>query len=158
MKITVVFPTKTEAQFFRHSEVEVEISGVGLSATAYNTSKIIQRHQPDWLIMAGIAGAYEHSNLNIGDVFLVESECESDLGFFTPDGFTHLADLNIAMDFTANKQLFCPHLPAEKILPTVRSNPLTRRWLRLFLRTVLISKIWKAPHFLMCVWQRSSIF
>jgi hypothetical protein len=58
----------------------------------------------------------------VGDVVLVESECESDLGFFTPSGFTHLADLNLDMDFTVIKRWLCPHLPALSILPIAKSN------------------------------------
>ena len=127
MKIVVVFPTSTEAKFFSHSraaaeQVIVEIGGVGLSAAAYSTTKIIAKHQPDWLIMAGIAGVYAHSTFAVGDVVLVSSECESDLGFFTPSGFAHLADLNLDMDFTIAKEYVCPHRPAQSILPTARSN------------------------------------
>ena len=127
MKIVVVFPTSTEAQFFSHlraatEQVIVEIGGVGLSAAAYSTTKIIAKHQPDWLIMAGIAGVYSHSAFAVGDVVLVSSECESDLGFFTPSGFTHLADLNLDMDFSIAKEYVCQHLPAESILPFAKSN------------------------------------
>lgn len=121
MKIMVVFPTATEAQFFSHAQVTTAICGVGLAAAAYNTGKLIALHKPDWLIMAGIAGVYSHSPLNIGDVVLVESECEADLGFFTPSGFTHLADLNLAMDFSVNKQWLCPYLFAD-VLPIAKSN------------------------------------
>lgn len=127
MKIVVVFPTATEAQFFSHlraatEQVIVEIGGVGLSAAAYSTSKIIAKHQPDWLIMAGIAGVYAHSTFAVGDVVLVSSESESDLGFFTPSGFTHLADLNLDMDFGIAKEYLCPHLPTQSILPMAKSN------------------------------------
>lgn len=122
MKILVVFPTSTEAQFFSHPQVTTAICGVGLSATAYNTGKLIAQHQPDWLIMAGIAGVYTHSSFAIDDVVLVESECESDLGFFTPKGFTHLADLDLDMDFCVTKEWLCPHLPRQQILPVAKSN------------------------------------
>ena len=147
MKIVVIFPTSTEAQFFSYSsmiteqitteqvtteqvtteqmlseKVIIEIGGVGLSAAAYSTVKIIAQHQPDWLIMAGIAGVYAHSTFAVGDVVLVGSECESDLGFFTPGGFTHLADLKLDMDFSIVKEYLCPHLPAEPILPFANSN------------------------------------
>lgn len=122
MKIVVIFPTSTEAQYFSHPQVQVEIGGVGLAAAAHSTTKIIARHQPDWLIMAGIAGVYEHSPLNVGDVVMVESECESDLGFFTSAGFTHLADLDIAMDFPVVKTWRCPYLPDNSPLPLARSN------------------------------------
>lgn len=122
MKIVVVFPTITEAQFFSHPEVEIEICGVGLAAAAYNTYKIIQRHQPDWLIMAGIAGVYPGSNYRVGDAVLVEAEYEADLGFFTSEGFTQLADLGLAMDFTVAQQWLCPHLAQDLPLPLARSN------------------------------------
>ncbi len=127
MKIVVVFPTATEAQFFSHKQaateqVIVEIGGVGLSAAAYSTTKIIAKHQPDWLIMAGIAGVYAHSSFAVGDVVLVNSECESDLGFFTPSGFAHLADLKLDMDFNVAKEYVCPHLPTQSILPIAKSN------------------------------------
>lgn len=122
MKIVVVFPTRTEAQYFSHPHAQVEIGGVGLAAAAYSTTKIIAGHQPDWLIMAGIAGVYEHSHFTAGDVVLVESECESDLGFFTPGGFTHLADLDLAMDFPVTKIWQCPYVPKHAPIPLAKSN------------------------------------
>lgn len=122
MKIVVVFPTSTEAQYFSHPQVVTEICGVGLSTAAYRTGKIIAEHKPDWMVMAGIAGVYAHSAFAVGDVVLVSSECESDLGFFTPSGFAHLADLNLDMDFTIAKEYVCPHRPAQSILPIAKSN------------------------------------
>ena len=123
MKILVVFPTQTEAQYFAHPKVITAVSGVGLSATAYALGKLIATHKPDWVLMAGIAGVYEHSRFKVGDVVIVERECESDLGFFTPGGFTHLADLNIAMDFTATKWWACPYISEVKeLLPLAISN------------------------------------
>lgn len=111
MKITILFPTKTEASLFRRDGVDVMIFGVGLTATAIATLKAIQRYQPDLLILAGIAGVFPHSPLEIGEVVLVESEVEADLGFFTPQGFVHLAHLPIAMEFERRHTLICPHLP-----------------------------------------------
>ena len=122
MKIVVVFPTITEAQFFSHSHTITEICGVGLSSAAYRTHNIIVKHKPDWIIMAGIAGVYEHSPLRVDDVALVTSECECDLGFFTPDGFIHLADMKLDMDFSVTKEWNCPHIPAEPPLPIAKSN------------------------------------
>ncbi len=122
MKIVVVFPTATEARFFSHPSAIIDIGGVVLSSAAYSTTKMIAQHQPDWLIMAGIAGVYAHSGFAVGDVVLVSSECESDLGFFTPRGFTHLADLKLDMDFSIAKEYVCPHLPSQFILPVAKSN------------------------------------
>jgi futalosine hydrolase len=123
VKLLVIFPTQTEAQFFSHSQVTTLICGVGLSATAYSVGKMIVQHKPDWILMAGIAGVYPHSPFSIGDVVLVERECESDLGFFTPGGFTHLADLNLAMDIRATKWWACPYIShVSGVLPVAKSN------------------------------------
>lgn len=111
MKITILFPTKTEASLFQRDGVDVIISGVGLTATAVTTLKAIQQYRPDLLILAGIAGVFPHSVLEIAEVVLVESEVEADLGFFTPQGFVHLAHLPLAMDFERRHTLLCPHLP-----------------------------------------------
>jgi futalosine hydrolase len=122
MKIVVVFPTITEAQFFSHPHAITEICGVGLSSAAYRTHKIIVEHRPDWIIMAGIAGVYEHSTFVIDDVVLVKSECECDLGFFTSAGFKHLADINLGMDFTITREWICPHISRVPVLPVAKSN------------------------------------
>ena len=122
MKIIVLFPTATEAQFFSHPLVQVELCGVGLSATAYHTTKIITQHRPDWLILAGIAGVYPQSSFAVGDVALVTREYEADLGFFTPQGFTHLADLTLDMDFHIPKHWECPYLLPESLIPAATSN------------------------------------
>jgi futalosine hydrolase len=53
---------------------------------------------------------------------LVASECESDLGFFTPGGFTHLADLDLDMDFPVAKIWECPYIPDDCPLPLAKSN------------------------------------
>lgn len=121
MKITVLFPTKTEASLFRRNDVNVVISGVGLTATALATIKTILQDKPDLLILAGIAGVYPHAPFKIGDVTLVQSEVEGDLGFFTPDGFIHLAHLPLDMDFERRHTLTCPHLPSTLPFSLARS-------------------------------------
>ena len=123
MKITILFPTQTEASLFQRDDVSTVISGVGLTATALASIKAIQQ-QPDVLILAGIAGVYPHARLKMGDVVLVESEVEGDLGFFTPDGFVHLAHLPLEMDFARRHTLFCPHLPVNAPFQLARSMSL----------------------------------
>lgn len=124
MKITVLFPTKTEASLFHDEAVTCIVSGVGLTATAVATLRAIQQDQPDVLILAGIAGMYTHAPFKIGDVLLVETEVEGDLGFFTPSGFVHLAHLPLDMDFERRHTLHCPHLPANAPFPLARSASL----------------------------------
>lgn len=113
MKITVLFPTQTEASLFTRDDVNVRISGVGLTATAVATIKAIAHDQPDIVILAGIAGVFPHAPFKIGEVVLVETEVEGDLGFFTPGGFIHLAHLPLEMDFARRHTLSCPYLPDD---------------------------------------------
>jgi len=124
MQITVLFPTATEAGLFQRDGVTTLVSGVGLTATAYQTLKTLHAGRPHWLILAGVAGYYPHADLAIGDVVLVESEVEADLGFHTPDGFVHLAHLPLDMDFERRHTLACPHLPTEGGWRTARSASL----------------------------------
>lgn len=122
MKIFVIFPTTTEAQFFNHPSAEVVIGGVGLSATAASTMKLIASHKPDWVILAGIAGVYPHAAFSMGDVVLVSEECEADLGFFTPSGFTPLAQVDVAMEITTPDRWHCPYAKNDYGFPLARSN------------------------------------
>lgn len=121
MSICILFPTATEARQFQHPGVHTVVSGVGLTATAYATLKVIHERRPSLLILAGIAGMYPQAGLAIGEVVLVSSEVEGDLGFFTPQGFTHLAQLPLEMAFERRHTLHCPHLPAASPLRRARS-------------------------------------
>lgn len=156
MKLLVVFPTQTEARFFSHPQVITAISGVGLSATAYYVGKLIAQHRPDWILMAGIAGVYSHSSFTIGDVVLVERECEADLGFFTLGGFTHLAELNLAMDFVATKWWLCPYVSSVTgVLPLATSNSMNAA-MAPFIQTqdVDIENMEGAAFFQVCMFER----
>lgn len=113
MQITILFPTQTEASLFKRDGVTTVISGVGLTATAVSTLKIIHEQKPDILILAGIAGVFPHAPFHLREVVLVESEVEGDLGFFTPYGFVHLAHLPIDMQFERRHTLLCPFIPGN---------------------------------------------
>jgi len=121
MKIQVLFPTATEASLFHRDEVKTCISGVGLTATAYATLKAIHQDRPDMLILAGIAGVFPGRDFALGEVTLIHSEVEADLGFFTPHGFVHMAQLPIDMEFERRHVLHCPHLPPDFPMRQARS-------------------------------------
>ncbi len=121
MKITVIFPTRSEAMLFDREDVEVRFCGVGLTASAHGTLKAINETKPDMIIMAGIAGVYEGRQYKIGDTLLVESECEADLGFFYEDGFRRLVDCDLDMDFDLYRSYDCPHIKEDMPLRRVRS-------------------------------------
>lgn len=122
MNITVLFPTRSEARHFHHPHATTALCGVGLIDTAYHTTRIIQQQRPDVLILAGIAGVYPGSTLRVGEVALVASEREADLGFFDRTGFTQLADVELDMELDARRQLDCPYLSDALALPRAHSN------------------------------------
>ncbi|GLS02938.1 hypothetical protein GCM10007860_00810 [Chitiniphilus shinanonensis] len=47
MHIVVVFPTRTEAKYFHHPAAEVAFCGVGLTAAAVATTRLIETRHPD---------------------------------------------------------------------------------------------------------------
>lgn len=123
MNIVVMFPTATEAACAKAiPHITPVISGIGLRETAYRTTKVIQTYRPDWLVMAGIAGVYGHSSLQVGDLCLVEQEIEADIGFYSAEGFTHLTRLAIDMEFQAQECWSCPYVSVDYGFPLAVSN------------------------------------
>lgn len=128
LRIALLFPTDTEAEPFLSGPLASDeslipvITGVGLTAAAHATTRTIVEHDPDLLVMVGVAGVYPHvRGIGIGDVVLVSSEIESDLGSFTPNGFGHISTWGVAMDFARRGAIECPHIPADAPFPAARS-------------------------------------
>lgn len=122
MKIVVLVPTKSEAQFIDRDDFKVVFTGVGITSSAYATAKTIINEQPDVVIMAGIAGVYKGSKYKIGDCVLVSKEHEADLGFFYPDGFKHISDMSLDMDFPIIKSYETPYTDPKLPLPFATAN------------------------------------
>lgn len=121
MKICVLLPTESEGQFLERDDIDIRYCGVGLTASAYGTLKAIQASGADVIIMGGIAGVYPGRGYSIGETLLVESEAEADLGFFYEDGFRHLADINLDMEFKVRHTEICPYIKDDMPLGRVRS-------------------------------------
>ncbi|WP_148714081.1 phosphorylase family protein [Chitinolyticbacter meiyuanensis] len=124
MRTLVLFPTAMEAAGFAYPGVEAMVSGVGLAATAVTTTRLIHTHNVDLLILAGIAGVYPDSRFEVGDVVLVASETDADLGFFHRGGFSHLSQIDLGMDIAVPPRYDCPYLPEEPPLSLAHSNTL----------------------------------
>ncbi|XZG70344.1 phosphorylase family protein [Chitinibacteraceae bacterium HSL-7] len=124
MKLQVLFPTAIEADGFACDGVATQVSGVGVSATAATTTRVILQQQPDVLILAGIAGVYPGSRFAVGDAVIVASEAEADLGFFGRDGFAHLSALDLGMDIRVPERRVCVHAVDTLPLPLAHSNTL----------------------------------
>ena len=81
MKILVVFPSEVEARGFEPSNanVEVMISGIGGFATMYSLTKHCAQNKPDYIIHAGICGAFD-TTLQLGEVVSVMIDHFADFG------------------------------------------------------------------------------
>jgi futalosine hydrolase len=75
-------------------EVRTLITGVGLTATAYQITKAISKKNPDLIIQAGMAGSFD-SNLALGQVVAVTGECFGDLGVQENGDFMSLFEMGL---------------------------------------------------------------
>lgn len=92
MKISILFPTASEAAPYieRYGTNGVSICGIGLAQCAAGTVQAIVSEHPDFIILAGIAGAYKGSELKKGDTVNVVRENSADLGTMRGESFIPL--------------------------------------------------------------------
>lgn len=117
-----ILPTLQWLEHQKDLPVQPLVSGVGMVATTWALTRALERHRPELVINAGIAGAYDR-NLMLGAVVNVVSEQFGDLGVEEPDGsFTDIFDLGL-MDRAAppflNGRMENPEAALSKFLPTV---------------------------------------
>jgi futalosine hydrolase len=75
-------------------EVEVLITGVGLTAATYALTKAVYTKRPDFILQAGVAGCLDLS-LPLTKIVLVEHETIGDLGVEEGGKFRSVADLKL---------------------------------------------------------------
>lgn len=73
---------------------DILVTGVGIASTAYRLGKTLARNKYDFVINAGIAGAFSR-DLKIGEVVNVCSDVIADLGAENGSDFLPLDKLNI---------------------------------------------------------------
>ena len=75
MKTLYLFPTSFEAAPFRaqHPSATVVEIGVGMAAAAATTARALVEHQPQRVVLCGIAGAFDES-IAVGEVIEVVSD------------------------------------------------------------------------------------
>ena len=76
-------------------KLDVVITGVGLTATAYALSKQINISDPQLIIQAGVAGCFDKS-VELGTVFSVQKDIIADQVVFEQSEYKNLFDLNLA--------------------------------------------------------------
>jgi futalosine hydrolase len=79
-------------------QVSTLITGVGGTATTWSLMRQIDRHRPDLVIQAGIAGCF--TGKPRGEVLVVEEEVLADLGVWEDHRFKTLFDLRLADEDT----------------------------------------------------------
>ncbi len=87
-----------------HAGTRVVTSGVGRTNAAAATTEAILRHGPfECVLCAGVAGALPGGGLAIGGVVVASSCLYVEEGLITPEGFTDMTALGLALgDFAGN--------------------------------------------------------
>jgi len=70
------------------------ITGVGGLATSFALTRQVERHRPDLVLQAGIAGCF--TGKPAGEVLVVREEVLADLGVWEDRGFKSLFDMRLA--------------------------------------------------------------
>jgi len=85
---------KQDAPFFHDQDIDVLITGIGLTATTYSLSKYLQVKRPDLVIQAGVAGCFDVS-IPLGTVFAIKQEAIADQSVIELNQLKTLFDLNL---------------------------------------------------------------
>jgi futalosine hydrolase len=108
-------------------EFHICVTGIGSMLTSYQLTKFIQKHRPDYMIQAGVAGSFAEK-FERGQVVLVAEELLGDLGVQEDDTYKDIFDLGL-METSAesfrNKRLQNPHLAEWKWLKLPAARGLT---------------------------------
>lgn len=99
---------------FEHNghEIAFAVTGVGMIATAYNLTRILATGQYDFILQAGIAGAFNR-NIPLGEVLAVSSDRFADLGAEDGENFIDVFDLGLSKPSQApytHKLLLNPYI------------------------------------------------
>lgn len=81
MKILVTAATEMEIKKFKeqHTKPDILITGVGVPSCIYALTKHLQQNKYDFIIQAGIAGAFKNT-VALGETVVVQKDVFADLG------------------------------------------------------------------------------
>lgn len=110
-------------------QVNTLITGVGATASTWHLGQFLAHTRVDWVLNAGVAGAYDRS-LDLGAVVQVTRERFGDLGVEEADGsFTDVFELGLVEAHTPpfiNGQLYNPGAEQTPFLPAVNGLTVNR--------------------------------
>ncbi len=124
MKTLVVSATDMEIKPFmaQNEAVDILITGVGAPACMYALTKKLQQHKYDFIIQAGIAGAFKNA-IKLGETVLVKNDVFADLGVMEKAYFSTLFEKDFVNenDRPYTKGLLTNHILPLNKLPVVNA-------------------------------------
>lgn len=109
------------------NQLQIFITSVGMTATTYGLTKMLQQKAFDFVMQAGIGGSFDR-NIPLGEVVLIESEMFGDLGAEDHYNFLDIFELNLAdaNEFPFNnKQLKMPPVSLHQSINLPRVSALS---------------------------------
>jgi futalosine hydrolase len=85
---------KNETSFFPNHEIDVLITGIGLTASTYSLTKQLNIKRPDLMIQAGVGGCFDPA-IPLGTVLAVKQEAVADQSVIELEKLKTLFDLKL---------------------------------------------------------------
>ena len=79
----------------RLTNIDILVTGVGLTATSYSLTRQLSLKRPGLVIQAGLGGCFD-KNKKLGTVFVVRNELIADMGVIESTGWATVFDLGLA--------------------------------------------------------------
>jgi futalosine hydrolase len=107
----ILVPSNLEAEALRDLDLEIKVCGVGVIEAAIESYKLMERLEPDFVILTGLAGAYPDTDLVPGDIVIASKEIWADSGKKLSQDYLPLADSlgmirEIEIDESLTKEAF----------------------------------------------------
>src|SRR5258706_11281142 len=83
-----------QKQWLPETNIDVLVTGIGLTATAYHLTKHFSIKRPDMVIQAGIAGCF-HKNISLGSVVTIKQDTIADESVIELKRLKTLLDLKL---------------------------------------------------------------
>jgi futalosine hydrolase len=84
----------TQKQFSANTDIDVLVTGIGLTATSYHLTRQLQLKRPDFVIQAGVAGCFDNQ-LPLGSVIAIGQDTIADESVIEMKKLKTLFDLKL---------------------------------------------------------------
>ncbi len=107
--------------------VDVLITGVGMTATAYSLTKQLQANMYDLVLQAGVGGSFD-KNISLGSLLFITSDLYADLGAEDHDQYMDIFEIGLLGKNTepyTEGRLLTPLLPVHGKIALPQASGLT---------------------------------